>query len=62
VRTTLDNRFEALRLNSTFTYSDFETMTTYRAGDTINGGLAGRVLSVSGVSRCNGILLCAPTS
>jgi outer membrane usher protein len=32
--------FAALRLNSTYTYSDSETMRTYRAGDTINGGLA----------------------
>ncbi len=32
--------FAALRLNSTYTYSDYETMRTYRLGDTINGGLA----------------------
>ena len=32
--------FAALRLNSTYTYSDPETMRTYRAGDTISGGLA----------------------
>src|SRR5262249_45627290 len=37
---TVSERFEPLRLNSTFAYSDPETMTTYRAGDTINGGLA----------------------
>jgi len=37
---TFSDRFEPLRLNSTFAYSDPETMTTYRAGDTINGGLA----------------------
>ncbi len=40
MRSTLDERFSALRLNTTFAYSDFETMTTYRAGDTISGGLA----------------------
>jgi outer membrane usher protein len=32
--------FAALRLNSTYTYSDAETMRTYHVGDTINGGLA----------------------
>jgi outer membrane usher protein len=32
--------FTALRLNSTFTYSDYAAMRTYRVGDTINGGLA----------------------
>jgi outer membrane usher protein len=32
--------FTALRLNTTYTYSDYEAMRTYRAGDTINGGLA----------------------
>jgi outer membrane usher protein len=32
--------FAALRLNTTYTYSDYETMRTYRVGDTINGGLA----------------------
>jgi len=32
--------FAALRLNTTYTYSDYDTMRTYRAGDTINGGLA----------------------
>jgi outer membrane usher protein len=40
MRSTLDERFSALRLNTTFAYSDFETMTTYRAGDMISGGLA----------------------
>jgi len=40
LQSTLDERFAALRLNSTFAYSDTETMVTYRAGDTINGGLA----------------------
>ena len=30
----------ALRLNSTFEYSDQDHLTTYRAGDVINGGLA----------------------
>ena len=40
LQTSLTDRFDALRLNSTFAYSDYETMTTYRAGDTINGGLA----------------------
>jgi len=36
LRTSFDGRFEALRLNSTFAYSDHETLTTYRAGDTIS--------------------------
>ena len=40
LRTSSGDRVEALRLNSTITYSNFDTMTTYRAGDTINGGLA----------------------
>src|SRR4051812_4067176 len=40
LRTALNDRFEALRLNTTFSYSDFDTTTTYRVGDTINGGLA----------------------
>ena len=30
---------DALRLNSTFEYSDQDNLTTYRAGDVINGGL-----------------------
>jgi len=40
LRTSLNDRFNALRLNTTFSYSDYETMTTYRGGDTISGGLA----------------------
>src|SRR5690349_4648798 len=40
LQSTLDERFAALRLNSTFAYSDPTTMMTYRAGDAINGGLA----------------------
>ena len=38
--TSFDNRFDALRLDTTFAYSDRETLTTYRAGDAISGGLA----------------------
>jgi outer membrane usher protein len=40
LRSSFDRRFDALRLDTTFTYSDRETLTTYRAGDAINGGLA----------------------
>ena len=40
LQSSLNDRFEALRLNTTYTYSDYERMTAYRAGDTINGGLA----------------------
>jgi len=40
LRASLNDRFEALRLNSTLTYSDHESLTTYRAGDAINSGLA----------------------
>ena len=40
ISSSLDERFAALRLNTTFAYSDLETMTTYRAGDTISSGLA----------------------
>jgi outer membrane usher protein len=40
LQSSLNDRFEALRLNTTYTYSDYESMRTYRAGDTINGGLA----------------------
>ena len=40
LRASLNNAFDALRLDSAFTYSDPETLTKYRAGDTINGGLA----------------------
>ena len=36
----LSDRFDALRLNTTLTYSDPETMMTYRAGDVITGGFA----------------------
>jgi len=34
-----NGRFDALRLDTTFAYSDRETMTTYRAGDEISGAL-----------------------
>lgn len=40
LRTGFNNRFDALRLDTAFSYSDRETLTTYRAGDAINGGLA----------------------
>jgi outer membrane usher protein len=40
ISSSLDERFAALRLNTTFAYSNLETMTTYRAGDTISSGLA----------------------
>src|SRR5436305_422318 len=40
LQSSLNERFAALRLNTTYTYSDYETMRTYRAGDTINGGMA----------------------
>ena len=36
----LNDRFDALRLNTTFTYSDPETMMSYRGGDVITGGFA----------------------
>src|SRR5262249_49220914 len=37
LRGSFDNRFNALRLDTTFAYSDRETLTTHRAGDTISG-------------------------
>jgi outer membrane usher protein len=40
VQSSFNDRFSALRLNTTYTYSDDESMRTYRVGDTINGGLA----------------------
>ena len=40
LRTSPNDHSDALRLNSTFAYSDPSTLITYRAGDTINGGLA----------------------
>ena len=40
LQSSFDERFSALRLNTTYSYSDRESMRTYRAGDTINGGLA----------------------
>ena len=40
LRSAFNNRFDALRLDTTFSYSDRETLTTYRVGDVINGGLA----------------------
>jgi len=36
----LNDRFDALRLNTALTYSDPETMMSYRAGDVIGGGFA----------------------
>src|SRR5262245_54783303 len=39
LQSSFNERFAALRLNTTYTYSDYETMRTYRAGDTINGGM-----------------------
>jgi outer membrane usher protein len=36
----LNDRFDALRLNTTLTYSDPGTMMSYRAGDVIGGGFA----------------------
>ncbi|MEA3088679.1 MAG: outer rane usher protein [Caballeronia sp.] len=36
----LSDRFDALRLNTTVTYSDPETLMSYRAGDVIGGGFA----------------------
>ncbi len=36
----LSDRFDALRLNTTLTYSDPERMMSYRAGDVITGGFA----------------------
>jgi len=40
LRTSLSDRFDALRLNTTISYSDPETMMSYRAGDAITGGFA----------------------
>src|SRR5947207_4044835 len=40
LRTSLSDRFDALRLNTTISYSDPETMMSYRAGDVITGGFA----------------------
>jgi outer membrane usher protein len=40
MQSTLNDRFTPLRLNTTFAFSDYDTMTTYRAGDMISGGLA----------------------
>jgi outer membrane usher protein len=40
LRTTLDRQLDALRLDTSFAYTDADTLTTYRAGDTITGGLA----------------------
>jgi outer membrane usher protein len=40
LQSSFNQRFSALRLDTTYTYSDHESMRTYRAGDTINGGLA----------------------
>jgi len=36
----LNERFDALRLNTTLTYSDPESMVSYRGGDVITGGFA----------------------
>jgi len=40
LRSSFDNRFDALRLDTTFSYSDRDTLTAYRGGDVISGGLA----------------------
>jgi outer membrane usher protein len=40
LQSSFKERFTALRLDTTYTYSDYESMRAYRAGDTINGGLA----------------------
>ena len=40
LRSSFDSRFAALRLDTTFAYSDRDTLTSYRAGDAITGGLA----------------------
>ena len=40
VRTSSDNQAEALRLNTTFAYSDEQSLITYRAGDVMSSGLA----------------------
>jgi outer membrane usher protein len=40
LRTSLNDRFDALRLNTSVAYSDHDSLTTYSAGDTINSGLA----------------------
>ena len=62
LRTGFANRFDALRLDTTFAYSDRETLTTYRLGDAINGGLAWtRPIRMGGFS-CNATSGCAPTS
>jgi outer membrane usher protein len=36
----LNDRFDAMRLNTTFNYSDAESMVSYLAGDVISGGFA----------------------
>jgi outer membrane usher protein len=40
LRSSFNSRFDALRLDTTFAYSDRENTTTYRAGDEISGALA----------------------
>jgi outer membrane usher protein len=40
LRGTSDYDADAIRLDTTFTHADHESLTTYRAGDTISGGLA----------------------
>ena len=40
LRGTLDGEFDAIRLDTTYAYSDQNTLITYRAGDIITGGLA----------------------
>ena len=40
MRTSSDNQAEALRLNTTFAYSDEQSLITYRAGDVMSSGLA----------------------
>jgi len=39
LRNSFASRFDALRLDTTWTYSDQDSMTTYRAGDEISGAL-----------------------
>ena len=40
LRNSFASRFDVLRLDTTWAYSDQETLTTYRAGDEISGALA----------------------
>jgi outer membrane usher protein len=50
LRTSLNDRVDALRLTTTMSYSDPETLMSYRAGDVINGGFAWtRPIRIGGV-------------